>query len=307
MATTQEKEKLIEVLKFTPRTYTIQMWGYGGEYVMGTVERKIYDYFKRRRLSLSDYAWGSDYAEENNIPEEMQPFPPGSWYECDDMAHISGVDRNAGTLQICDENGNTVYERSLEDIDGYSDDSPEIGGGDEVWIDSKDPGTVVFVGVSSEKGTFFEGEIELREPFDITKLSISYDEIDGNEIVSMVTYDGDDIENSGGSTNGKSSDFGFYIAGSQKDGKWEMYKDMDSIEYEMTPWFPKKTNPKMLGIYEVKTAGKSSYTYHAKWTGTRWINNWHDDVPETEELKIKEWRGLAVDPDATDSEGGDLD
>jgi len=307
MATTQEKEKLIEVLKFTPCTYTIQMWGYGGEYVMGTVERKIYDYFKHRRLSLSDYAWSGDYAEENNIPEEMQPFPAGSWYECDDMAHISGVDRNAGTLQICDENGNTVYERSLEDIDGYSDDSPEIGGGDEVWIDSKEPGTVVFVGVSSEKGTFFEGEIELREPFDITKLSISYDEIDGNEIVSMVTYDDEDIDNNGGSTNGKSSDFGFYIAGSQKDGKWQMYKDMDSIEYEMTPWFSKKTNPTMLGIYEVKTANDNSYTYHAKWTGTRWINNWHDDVPETEELKIKEWRGLATDPDATDSEGGDLD
>jgi len=275
------------------------MWGYGGEYVMGTVERKIYDYFKQRRLSLSDYAWDSDYAEEHNIPEDMQPFPPGSWYECDDMAHTSGVDRNAGTLQICDENGNTVYERSLDDVDGYSDDSPEIGGGDEVWIDSKDPGTVVFIGVSNEKGTFFESEIELNEPFDITKLCISYDDIDGNEIVGMVTYDNEDLDNNGGSTNGKSSDFGFYVAHSKKDGKWEMYKDMDSIEYEMTPWFPKKVKPIREGVYEVKTAGKNSYTYQAKWTGSRWINNWHDDVPETEELKIKEWRGLATDPDAT--------
>jgi len=299
MATTEQKQELIERLKFTPCTYTIQMWGYGGEYVMGTVERKIYDYFKQRRLSLSDYAWDSDYAEEHNIPEDMQPFPPGSWYECDDMAHTSGVDRNAGTLQICDENGNTVYERSLDDVDGYSDDSPEIGGGDEVWIDSKDPGTVVFIGVSNEKGTFFESEIELNEPFDITKLCISYDDIDGNEIVGMVTYDNEDLDNNGGSTNGKSSDFGFYVAHSKKDGKWEMYKDMDSIEYEMTPWFPKKVKPIREGVYEVKTAGKNSYTYQAKWTGSRWINNWHDDVPETEELKIKEWRGLATDPDAT--------
>lgn len=264
---------------------------------MGTVERKIYDYFKKRRLSLSDYAWDGDYADEHNIPEDMQPFPAGSWYECDDMAHISGVDRNAGTLQICDENNNTIYERSLEDLDGYSDDSPEIGGGDEVWIDSQSPGTVVFVGVSSEKGTFFEGEIELRAPFDITKLTISYDEIDGNEIVSMVTYDGVDIDNNGGSTNGKSSDFGFYIAGSQKDGKWEMYKDMDSIDYEMTAWFPKKINPVKDGVYEVRTAGKDSYTYKAKWTGTRWIRSWDDDVESTETLKIKEWRGLSEDPD----------
>ena len=40
MATTDEHEKLIAHLKFTPRTYKIQLWGYGGEYVMGTVDRK---------------------------------------------------------------------------------------------------------------------------------------------------------------------------------------------------------------------------------------------------------------------------
>jgi hypothetical protein len=75
MATKAEKEKLMEVLKFTPRTYKIQMWGYGGEKVMGTVDRKIYDYFKSRRIDLMDYCWDSDYASDNNIPEEMQPFP----------------------------------------------------------------------------------------------------------------------------------------------------------------------------------------------------------------------------------------
>ena len=72
---------------------------------------------------------------------------------------------------------------------------------------------------------------------------------------------------------------------------------MDDIEYEMTEWFPKKINPVRNGIYMVKTAGKNSYTYQAKWTGTRWINSWHDDVPDSEEIKIKEWQGLAQDPD----------
>jgi len=290
MATKEEKQELMDILKFTPCTYTIQMWGYGGEYVMGTVERKIYDYFKQRRLSLSDYAWDSDYADEHNIPEEMQPFPPGSWYECDDMAHVSGVDRNAGTLQICDENGNTVYERSLEDMDGYSDDSPEIGGGDEAWIDSKDPGTVVFIGVSNEKGTFFESEIELTAPFDVTKLCISYDDVDGNEIVSMISYDGDDLDNNGGSTNGKSSDFGFYIAGSQKDGKWERYKDMDDIVYDLTEWFPSTINPVRDGKYEAEI--ESGHQYQVLWTGDTWVNDWNN-----EQVVIKKWRGIATDPD----------
>ena len=298
MATLEQKQQLIDVLKFTPRTYKITMWGYGGEKVMGTVDREIYDYFKKRRLNLSDFAWDSDYAEENNIPEEMYPFPPGSWYECDDMAHAHGVSRNAGTLQIEDENGTVVYERSLEDIDGYSDDSPELSGGDETWIDKKPAGTVVFIGSSNEKGTFFEGEIPLTEPFDITKLSLSYDEIDGEELVNSVYYDGEDIDNWGGNTDGKSSDFGMYIAGSNKEnGKWEKYSTMDDIEYEMTPWFPKKVKPVREGNYMVKTSGKNSYTHQAKWTGSRWISSWNDDVPETEELKIKEWQGIANNPD----------
>jgi hypothetical protein len=290
-----EHERLIEVLKFTPRTYTIQMWGYGGEYTMGTVERKIYDYFRHRRLDLSDFAWDSDYAEDNNIPEEMWPFPPGSWYECDDMCHVNGVDMQAGTLQINDENGDTVLERELESIDGMD---IERSCGDEVWVDMKPKGTVVFIGTSNEKGTFFEGEIALTEPFDLEKLCINYDDIDGNEIVSGVTYDGEDIDNNGGGTNGKSSEFGFYIAGSQKDGRWERYRNMDDIEYQLTEWFSKKIVPDQAGVYNVKTAGKNSYTHQAKWTGSRWIRSWDEDIAETEALKVKEWQGLAQDPDA---------
>jgi hypothetical protein len=298
MATKKEKDDLIEILKFTPRTYKILLWGYGGEVVMGTVDREIYDYFKQRRLDLSDFAWDSDYAEDNNIPEDMWPFPPGSWYDCDNLGHASGVDRDSGTLQICDENGDTIYERSLDSITGSDDDEPEWSCNDEAWIDSSPEGTVVFIGRSNEKGTFFESSIDLTTPFDITKLCLSYDEIDGSEIINMITYNDEDIENWGGSTNGKSSDFGFYIAGSQKDGKWEQYRNMDDIEYEMTDWFPKKTDPVREGIYNVKTSGKNSYTQTAKWTGSRWLSNWQEDVPEAEELKIKEWQGLVNDPDA---------
>ena len=298
MATLEEKEELLQILKWTPRTYKISMWGYGGEKTMGTVDRKIYDYFRQRRLDLSDFAWDCDYADENEIPEDMWPFPPGSWYECDNMAHAHGVSRNAGTLQIEDENGNVVYERSLEDCDGGSDDSPELSCGDEVWIDEKPAGTVVFIGSSNEKGTFFEADLPLTMPFDITKLTLNYDEIDGEELVNSVYYDGEDIDNWGGNTDGKSSDFGMYIAHSQKDtGKWEKYTTMDDIEYPMTGWFPKKVNPVRDGNYMIKTTGKNSYAHQAKWTGSRWISAWSDDTPETEEIKIKEWQGLSIDPD----------
>lgn len=290
MATKDEKQELIDILKFTPCTYTVQLWGYGGEHVMGTVTREIYDYFKKRRLNVNDFAWGYDYAEENNIPEEMWPFTPGSWYECDDMGHVSGVDRSSGTLQVCDENGNVVYEKSLEDIDGCSEDNPDFSCGDEVWIDSKDPGTVVFIGVSNEKGTFFEGEIELTQPFDISNLCLCYDEIDGNEVISVVTYDDEDIDNNGGGTNGKSSNFGFYIAGSQEDGKWERYKDLDDIEYPLTDWFQSDMYPVRAGKYEAEI--ETGHQYQVLWTSTQWVNDW-DNGP----VVVKKWRGIAVDPD----------
>lgn len=296
-----EHDKLIETLKFTPRTYKILLWGYGGETVMGTVSRATYDFFRQHRISVSDYAW--DYNDDNGnpmpeVPEELQPFTPGSWHDCDDMGHCWGVDRSAGTLQVQDENDNTVYEKSLDDISGMGVDEenpeasePEWTCGDEVWIDSKPAGTVVFIGNSSEKGTFFEGEIELKSPFNPGLITLTYDEIDGNEIITGVQYDGEDIDNFGGDTSGKSSDFGFYIAGSQQStGKWERYKDMDDINYKLTDWFPAKTNPVREGQYNIKT--KDGYEYRAVWTGERWRQTWNED-----KLKVTEWQGIAYDPD----------
>ena len=307
-----EHEKLMETLRFTPRTYKIQLWGYGGEYIMGTVERKIYDYFRHRRLDLSDFAWDSDYANEHNIPEEMWPFPPGSYYDCDDICHEHGVDRNAGTLQIDDENGETVYQQSLENISGMGADGdepePEWGGGEEYWIGMNPVGTVVFFGVSNEKGTFFEAELPLTAPFDVTKLELGYDEIDGNDIVNSVKYNGEQIDNWGGDTNGKGSEFGLYLI--KDSNTWEKYATMDDIDYEMTDWFPKKVKPVHAGQYMIKTAGKNSWEHRGLWTGTNWVDSWTDseDYSNPDKIiKIKEWRGLAQDPDAGTTEDRVMD
>ena len=294
-----EHENLMATLKFTPRTYKIQIWGYGGEYIMGTVDRKIYDYFRQHRLDLSDFAWDSDYAEEHNIPEEMWPFPPGSYYECDNLGHIHGVDRGAGTIQIMDEQDQTVYEKNLDDISGYGDDEdePEWGGGEEVWIGSQPPGTVVFLGVSNEKGTFFEGEIPFKQPFNPGKLTLCYDEFDGNDVITRVQYDGEDIDNWGGDTNGKGSDMAFYLV--KNSNTWQKYTNMDDIEYTMTDWFPKKIRPVREGVYMIKTAGRNSWEHQARWTSSRWVSSWTEekDYDTADEIKIKEWRGIAYDPD----------
>jgi hypothetical protein len=295
MATEQEKQELLEVLKFTPRTYKVRLWGYGGEYVMGTVDRKIYDYFRERRLDVEEYAWNYEYADENNIPEEMRPFEPGQWHDCDDMGHSWGVDRNSGTIQVDDENGNTVYEKQLESISGMGVDEdppePEWSGADEVWVDSQPKGTIVFIGVSSEKGTFFEADLELTMPFNAGKLALNYDEIDGNEIITSVYYDDEELVNDGGDTSGKSSEFAFYVAGSQNEsGRYERYKNIDDIQYELSEWFSGKINPERTGKYNVEI--DTGHKYQAVWNGKFWHNDWNE-----EKIKVKKWQGIAYDPD----------
>jgi hypothetical protein len=279
MATDQEKQELMEVLKFTPRTYKISMWGYGGEKVMGTVDRKVYDYCLENCVDLSEIAWSDEdtVQEEMGLDVDMLPFTPGSWYECDSMAHTNGVSRNAGTLQIEDENGETVFQKSLDDISGGADDEPEWSCFDEAWIGSQPAGTVVFIGTSNEKGTFFEGEIELRAPFDITKLTLQYDEIDGEELVNSVQYDGEDIDNWGGSTDGKSSDFGMYVV--IDSNSWETYnpeeKDWGHPEWGTSPstWEQsetfkfKKVKPTIPGYYNAVWKNYGTTTGSLYWDG----------------------------------------
>ena len=272
-----EQQKLIEVLKFTPRTYKISMWGYGGEKVMGTVDKKVWDYCNDNQVDLSEIAWGDeDTVEEMGLDLDMMPFPPGSWYECDDMGHINGVSRDAGTIQIEDENGDTVLERSLDSIDGT-----DIGlnCSDEVWVGSKPKGTVVFVGSSNEKGTFFEGEIELRAPFDIEKLELNYDEFDGEDIITSVTYDGEDIDNNGGGTDGKSSDMNMVLITDDRGG-FERYSPEEKdwghppcgtspSSWESTPKFKfAKVKPTIEGWYSAvwRNFGTTYGTLY--WNGT---------------------------------------
>ena len=259
MATKEQKQLLIDTLKFTPRTYTISMWGYGGEKVMGTVSRESWDYCMANQVDLSDIAWNSDAAEEIGLDADLLPFSPGGWYECDNMAHVNGVSRDAGTIQILDENNNTVFEKPLEACDGASD-SPQWACSDEAWIGSRKKGEIVFLGSSNEKGTFFEGEIPLTAPFDIEKLELNYDEVDGEEIVNSVYYDGEEIDNNGGSTDGKSSDFNMVML-TDDDGNYERYepeeKDWGHPEsgpspstWEKSPEFKfKKTKPVHPGYY----------------------------------------------------------
>jgi hypothetical protein len=277
------------------------MWGYGGERVLGTVSREIYDYFKENRLSISDFAWDDGYAEAKEIPEDMWPFPPGSWYECDDLTHVSGVALDAGNIQIDDENGDSVYEKELGVV---VDDDVQLECVNETYINTQEG--VVFSGTSSEKGTFFEAEINLKMPFDPAKLTIHFEDVDGEELVYSASYDGEELDNYGGDTNGKSSDFYFYLMedGEEVESYSEPMSDWVNYwpeDYERTKTFKikakvkKKQTPELPGWYYCGWGGQGygSSAGLLEWTGEVW-QEYEYDEPKTVE-GVTEWNGLNWD------------
>ena len=215
MATKKEKQELVEILKFTPVTYSVQVSGYGGEIVMGKVDRKIVDYFEENGIDLEQYAssWGEpgdeDYIE---VPEDMQPFSQGSWYDCDNIEHCSGAEFGGAWITVYDENGDEVWQAELNhdleelgcEIDCFCSEDIE---------DYTDKDTAVFVGQNFEKGTFFDARLELRAPFDPAKFKFTYSDIANWSILNVVEYDGEELDgNDGYSTTGKSSSYEFFTS-----------------------------------------------------------------------------------------------
>ena len=207
--TKEEQQELLETLKFTPCTYRIELWGYGSETVLGTVSREIYDYFEENKIDIAEYATDDDNPFE--VPTNMMPFEPGSWYECADIVHECGIEMSDfNTVSVFDNDENEIWTHSLDNI-ALEESNIIVEEECEYYINDQPDGTVVFFGQAGEKGTMFEGDIELRSPFDSSKLTFVYTDIEGLLLCSSVLYDGEDIENIGGSTTGKSVDFSLIV------------------------------------------------------------------------------------------------
>ena len=304
MATRKEKEQLIEILKFKPTTVKVMIQGYGGETYAGTVDRKIYDYFASRKLDITEY--GSDWDNALDVPDDLQPFPPGSAYECDDLWHACGAELSDLNRITVEEDGTTIWEHDL----GYS--SLEESGvtvteSGSTEIMDLPKGTVVHWGAQGEKGCFFDGELLLKAPFDPKKLEISFENCDDWYIISSVVYDGEEIDGSGGySTTGKWGENKWIIVGDEQvyepedredeldvpvlDGEEMQAQEAIDAESDRSPWHSAEVNPEIKGEYEVFEKDSSwPFPQRAEWTGRGWKQN-------GEEITIREWRGLNYDP-----------
>ena len=293
MATRIQKEALVDALKFTPRDVRIQIWGYGGEIVMGRVSRETYRWWTSKSVEagveLEDLVFNWSWEEENpdkELPPEAQFITPGEWHECDNISHESGA-------EVSDLSGITITdEDTQEQLFEFRLSHAEL---EEKGVtltcnlseDAEDAGTgnACFVAQSVEKGVFFDGTVRITRPFDPRLLEISYNSVADWDLVSGVTYDGEDVEGTDGyDTRGKSMDCSLTYIG----------EDPDTDPYDentvwpdgwITEWRPASVAPERDGVYQVETG-------EWNWRKIWWINEaWRDDHGVPVE-GVSRWRGL---------------
>lgn len=318
MATKKQKQELIDILKFTPVNVTLRIQGYGGESYAGKIDRATYDFFKKNKYDLEEYATDWDGEWNDKVPQELQPFSPGSPYDCDGLWHASGAElSNLNSLVIeNNETGDTIWEIApgLNELEDAGVNVEEFGGTD---LDDLDEGTVVYWGGQGEKGCFFEGEFTLRAPFDPKLLKVGYENCDGWYIINFIEYDGEEIDGSGGySTTGKWGENKWVIVGDEEvyesvpleeredeelptiqeleeDSKeWDPATELDRIwDDAKTDWFDKDVNPAYSGTYEavIDAEWPLSGIRMVEWTGRSWKE-------DGKKVAIKQWRGLSTNP-----------
>ena len=231
MATSEEKTELIETIK-GPRHYRIQLNGYGGESAYMSINKEAHDFWKDHTEQYGDsdlveYMVNAqdgelEFEDIEGVPTEAEFMTDedgdvSTWYEShSEFEHSYGVelgsaylvvdevdsnDYNAKTVaEVIDREDLQEYLNSIEEETDYAVELIEMGCCDD------DPEGVEYIAqlYSSEKGCFFDGRIETVGEFDPKKLKIYTTEyLNGEDTVTEVHYDGVEVDNDGGDTNGK--------------------------------------------------------------------------------------------------------
>ena len=231
--TDEQKEELVDAIRRPDRYYRIQLWGYGGESAYMSLTRAQYDFWRpiveeHGDADLVAYMLGAqdddvEYENISEVPlearflydtEEDYSFP---WYEAPtEFEHTYGVTYESARIQVEEVEHDEYSAETLEVIIGEN--LTDLV--DQIYDNSGDAyleiqeyscceeasSEYVAQMYSTEKGTFFDGVLHLTngERFDPQKLRVQVVEyLNGEDTVVGVTYNGEDIDNNGGDTNGK--------------------------------------------------------------------------------------------------------
>ena len=241
MATSQEKKELVEELK-GPHFYRITVSGYGAETSYIKLNKEAFDFWKEsleqgdtdcvHYVITSEDKTPTDVNEDEEYEDIKGEDIPraamflhdeddeigSSWYEPpNEFDHVWGVSADNAYVTIEKVETDEYNAGHVEDIVDHEDlyelidrvakeHNYEIENNEGLKEGSNyaNKGEYVFQFMSSEKGTFFEGTFETPGLIDLSKLVFVIDEApNGEDTLFSINYDGEEIDNQGGDTNGK--------------------------------------------------------------------------------------------------------
>jgi hypothetical protein len=236
LATTEEKVELVETLK-GPRYYRIQINGYGGESAYMSISKEAHDFWNAHneehgdhdmvQYMIADDLEECEFDDLDTVPVEAQflndpedDMYKRPWYESHtEFEHTYGAEYGSAYISVEEveseeysaSNINEVmYNESISDLN-------DVVGEETEWAHElvemgccEEPEAPYIAQLySSEKGCFFDGVIETIGDFDSKKLKVFTTEfLNGEDTITEVHYDGVEVDNNGGDTNGK----GYYAS-----------------------------------------------------------------------------------------------
>jgi hypothetical protein len=185
------------------KTFKIEMYGYGGEIVLGTITKEAYEHWADRDEEdegRHHHLFWDPYEEQegNDVIDDDDPRFLGMWHEIDDITHTHGAFYDRCTVEVIDEDDKTIWQTEDPEIESTTIEDPD-----------DQPAGYYFKGWSSEKGHFFSAEFDAEE-FDPKKLKFFATNVDCDVVIDSVEYDGNTLDNDGGVTIGKSLGQEFY-------------------------------------------------------------------------------------------------
>ena len=222
MATSEEKQELLEDIKRPVRHYRIMLWGYGGENSYIRLTKEQYEYWNQRKEDdderdiLVDYMLDEDREEVTDVPPAMEFMsdpedlegPRYPWHESpNEIVHQFGVDYSSARITITEIDSDDYGANPIEDIVDGVDLNDFVSEHEIEWFSDEveEPQSDYMLQFnSSEKGTFFEGILSTVGKIDLSKLEVyTTDHFNDDDTVDDIRYDSESIENLGGDTNGK--------------------------------------------------------------------------------------------------------
>ena len=236
MATSEEKQELVDTLS-GPRYYRVLIQGYGGESAYMSISKEAHDFWapiceEHGDSDLVEYMNCDDleeceFNEIDTVPIEAQflndpddDMYKRPWYESHtEFEHTFGAEYGSARIDVDEVSSNDYNADRIAEVISMMDVN-ELN--DEVLEDTDNEVEVLEMGCceepeaeyiaqlySSEKGCFFDGVIETVGEFDPKKLKIYTTEfLNGEDTITSIEYDGVEVDNQGGDTNGK----GYYAS-----------------------------------------------------------------------------------------------